>query len=112
MYPDSNRHKYNVHSWRKRCSTEYGRSAGESQADGYIRHAGNLKQYHLRSIKEREQMFRVACIDMAIDGLDKKDAELKVAQKEATKVQQLEKAIAMLAKQQGLDPAMLNLPDS
>ena len=111
-YPDSTRYKYNVHSWRKRCSTEYGRTAGEAQADGYIRHAGNLKQYHLRSIEEREQMFRESCIDLAIDELDKKEAELKIAKKEASRVEILEKKLEILAKQTGVNPDLLNLPDS
>ena len=97
-YPDSDRHKYNVHSWRKRCCTEYGRKNGEAHADGYIRHAGNLKQYHLRSLEEREQQFRAACVDLALDGLAKKDAQLKLKDEENNKLKESELLNAGYAK--------------
>ena len=52
-YEDTGRRKYNLHSWRKRCSTEYARSNNESMADGYLRHSKYLAQYHLKSKEER-----------------------------------------------------------
>jgi len=98
-YSDSDRYRYNVHSWRKRCCTEYGRINGEAQADGYIRHAGNLKQYHMRSLEEREQQFRVACVDLALDGLAKKDAELKISAIENSELKQTQAALIEIQKE-------------
>jgi hypothetical protein len=49
VYEETNRNKYNLHSWRKRCATEYGRANGESLADGYLRHSKYLAQYHLKT---------------------------------------------------------------
>jgi len=74
VYEDSKRRKYNLHSWRKRCSTEYARSNSESMADGYLRHSKYLAQYHLKTREERIEAFRKAEIDLAIDEIDKEKA--------------------------------------
>jgi hypothetical protein len=74
IYEDTGRRKYNLHSWRKRCATEYARSNNESMADGYLRHSKYLAQYHLKSKEERIEAFRRAEIDLAIDEIDKEKA--------------------------------------
>ena len=82
-YDDSGRHKFNLHSWRKRCATEYARKNGESLAHGYIRHRKHLAMYIVKTKEERVSYFQKAIIDLAIDeiektkhALDKKDRQI------------------------------------
>lgn len=94
-YSDTGRHKYNLHSWRKRCATEYARKNGESLAHGYIRHRKHLAMYIVKTKEERTSYFKRAMIDLAIDEieksrhmLDRKDKEImdiKKAQKESAR---------------------------
>lgn len=72
---DTGRRNYNLHSWRKRCGTEYARKNNESMSDGYLRHSKYLAQYHIKTKEERIEAFRRAEIDLAIDETEK----LKVA---------------------------------
>ena len=71
VYEDTSRRKYNLHSWRKRCGTEYARNNNESMSDGYLRHSKYLAQYHLKTKDERIEAFRRAEIDLAIDETEK-----------------------------------------
>jgi len=79
--PETGRHKFNLHSWRKRCATEYAKKNGEAMAHGYIRHTKYLPQYTLKTKDEKIQAFRRAEDDLAIDQVKK----TKAAMKEATK---------------------------
>jgi len=89
VYEDTGRSKYNLHSWRKRCGTEYGRSNSESMADGYLRHSKYLAQYHLKTKEERIDAFKKAEIDLAIDGVEKIKLE---NQKKSVKITELEES--------------------
>ena len=80
IYEDTGRHKYNTHSWRKRCRTEYKRNNGEDLAHGYLRHTKYLAQYMHYTIQERIEAFRKAEIDLAIDGIEK--ATVKISSKD------------------------------
>ena len=71
IYEDTGRRKFNMHSWRKRCSTEYARSNSESISDGYLRHSKYLAQYHLTTKQERVEAFRRAEIDLEIEETEK-----------------------------------------
>jgi hypothetical protein len=93
---DVGRYEYNVHSWRARCATEYARTQGISDADGYIRHAGSMKQYFKKTPEERVQAFKEASIDLAIYQVDKKEAENKLKDVELSKMAELEKIIREL----------------
>lgn len=92
---DNGRYFYNIHSWRARCSTEYARTQGIPDADGYLRHARGLTTYYKKSKEERENAFFSACPDMAIYQVDKVVAESKlkdieIAKKDEQAVQILE----------------------
>ncbi len=87
VYEDTGRRKYNLHSWRKRCGTEYGRTNTESMADGYLRHSKYLAQYHLKTKDERIEAFRMAIIDLAIDEVEKTKLE---NQKKSKRISELE----------------------
>ena len=89
IYEDTGRRKYNLHSWRKRCGTEYARQNNESMADGYLRHTKYLAQYHLNTKEERIEAFRRDEIDLAIDEASKQ--ELKIKNLEHDKLELLEK---------------------
>lgn len=82
IYEDSGRRKYNLHSWRKRCGTEYSRSNNESMADGYLRHTKYLAQYHIKTKEERIEAFRKAEIDLAIDESEKQGAKIRKLENE------------------------------
>lgn len=79
--PDNGRHKFNLHSWRKRCSTEYARKNGVELAHGYIRHTKYLGMYILKTKDEKIGFFRAAEDDLAVNQINK----TKKAMKEATK---------------------------
>jgi integrase len=70
-YEDTDRHKFNLHSWRKRCATEYARKNGEALAHGYIRHRKYLGMYIVKSKEEKASYFQRAVIDLAIDEIEK-----------------------------------------
>ena len=70
-YKESGRHKYNLHSWRKRCATEYARKNGEALAHGYIRHRKYLQMYFVKSKEEKIEYFKRAIEDLAIDEIEK-----------------------------------------
>jgi hypothetical protein len=74
-YPNTGRHKFNLHSWRKRCATEYARKNGEALAHGYIRHRKHLAMYIVKTKEERISYFQNAIIDLAIDQIDKEKAK-------------------------------------
>jgi len=93
IYEDSGRRKYNLHSWRKRCGTEYSRSNSESLADGYLRHQKYLAQYHLVKKEERIQAFRRAEIDLAIDEVEKIKIENSELEEKNQRIKKLEKKI-------------------
>jgi len=94
--PENNRYFYNVHSWRARCSTEYARTQGIPDADGYIRHARGLTTYYTKSKEERENAFFEACSDLAIYQVDKVMAESKLKDVEISKMDNQEKRIREL----------------
>ena len=81
-YDDSGRHKFNLHSWRKRCATEYARNNGEALAHGYIRHRKHLAMYIVKTKEERESYFQKAVIDLAIDPTEKQKIEIQSLEKE------------------------------
>jgi integrase len=94
-YEASGRHKFNLHSWRKRCATEYARKNGEALAHGYIRHRKHLAMYIVKSKEERIEYFKKAMIDLALDEIektkymisekDKQIVDMKKGQKEAAR---------------------------
>lgn len=94
--PDNNRYFYNVHSWRARNGTEYARTHGIPDADGYLRHARGLTTYYKKTKEEREQQFKRACLDLAIYQVDKKEAELKLKDREISENEILKKRIAII----------------
>lgn len=99
IYEDTGRRKYNLHSWRKRCGTEYGRNNSESMADGYLRHTKYLAQYHLKTKEERIEAFRRAEIDLAIDDSQKMKIKNEQLKKEKTELEQKSSRIDILEKQ-------------
>lgn len=108
VYEDTQRHKYNTHSWRKRCGTEYKRNNGEDLAHGYLRHTKYLAQYMHYSQEERVQSFRKAEIDLAIDGIEK--ASVKLTQKER-QIEGLEKEKKEMSREDLLDFIMELSPE-
>ena len=91
IYEDTGRRKYNLHSWRKRCSTEYARANNESMADGYLRHSKYLAQYHQKTKEERVEAFRKAEMDLAIDETEKKNAKIKELESDKTQLIEMTK---------------------
>ncbi len=89
IYEDTGRRKYNLHSWRKRCSTEYARANNESMADGYLRHSKYLAQYHQKTKEERVEAFRKAEMDLAIDETEKKNAKIKELESDKTELEKI-----------------------
>ena len=87
IYEDTGRKKFNLHSWRKRCATEYARANNESMADGYLRHSKYLAQYHLKSKEERIEAFRRAEIDLAIDEIDKEKTRTPTEKQKRTRLE-------------------------
>jgi len=87
VYEDTGRRKFNLHSWRKRCATEYARANNESMADGYLRHSKYLAQYHLKSKEERVEAFRRAEIDLAIDEIDKEKTRTAEEKEKRTRLE-------------------------
>ena len=69
--PDTGRFKFNLHSWRKRCATEYARKNNEALAHGYIRHTKYLAMYIVKTKDEKIAYFRLAEDDLAIDNIKK-----------------------------------------
>jgi len=95
IYEDTGRSKYNLHSWRKRCATEYGRKNSESLTDGYLRHSKYLAQYHQKTKEERIEAFKRAEVDLAIDETEKlkvKNRELEDEKSELEALQEKFKA--------------------
>lgn len=103
IYEDTGRRKFNMHSWRKRCSTEYARSNSESMSDGYLRHSKYLAQYHLISKEERVEAFRRAEVDLEIEETEK----LKLKNKSLKEFQNSE-----ITRLQNSNTAILNLVES
>lgn len=81
-YEESGRHKFNLHSWRKRCATEYARKNGEALAHGYIRHRKHLAMYIVKSKEERISCFEKAMMDLAIDEIEKYQCDIDKKNKE------------------------------
>ncbi|MCE9653062.1 MAG: hypothetical protein K8Q89_08435 [Nitrosarchaeum sp.] len=92
-YSDTGRHKYNLHSWRKRCATEYARKNGESLAHGYIRHRKHLAMYIVKTKEERASYFQKAIIDLTFNDSERKQILLDKALEEKS---ELEKRIPKL----------------
>ena len=90
IYDDTGRSKYNLHSWRKRCATEYGRNNSESLTDGYLRHSKYLAQYHQKTKEERIEAFKRAEIDLAIDEIEKLKVKNSELQDEKSELQALQ----------------------
>jgi len=95
-YEDTGRRKYNLHSWRKRCGTEYARSNNESMSDGYLRHSKYLAQYHLNSKDERIEAFRRAEIDLEIDESQKLKVKNQRLEKEKLELEEKTQRIEKL----------------
>lgn len=91
--PDNNRFFFNTHSWRSRCSTEYARTQGIPNADGYIRHARGLTTYYKKTKEEREKAFFEACPDLAIYQVDKEVAKNKLQKIELSLMQNLQQQL-------------------
>ena len=81
-YEASGRHKFNLHSWRKRCATEYARKNGEALAHGYIRHRKYLGMYIVKSKEERIDYFKKAMMDLVIDPTEKQKLEIQSLEKD------------------------------
>ena len=96
VYEDTGRSKYNLHSWRKRCGTEYARKNNESLADGYLRHTKYLAQYHLKTKEERIEAFRRAEFDLAIDESEKHKVKIKALENEKDELLKLKTENSML----------------
>lgn len=86
-YSDTGRHKYNLHSWRKRCATEYARKNGEALAHGYIRHRKHLAMYIVKSKEERTSYFQKAIIDLTFNDSERKQILLDKALEEKSELQ-------------------------
>jgi len=89
-YADSGQCMYNLHSIRKRCTTQYGKKHGEAMGHSYGRHKKYLGQYNAKSEEERRQMFLEAQIFMSWDELEKEKAKskaLEIEQSEFVKLQ-------------------------
>jgi hypothetical protein len=86
-YSDTGRHKYNLHSWRKRCATEYARKNGEALAHGYIRHRKHLAMYIVKTKEERVSYFQKSIIDLAINDSERKQILLDKALEEKSELQ-------------------------
>lgn len=99
-YEDTGRRKYNLHSWRKRCGTEYARSNNESMSDGYLRHSKYLAQYHLNTKEERVEAFRRAEIDLEIDESQKLRVKNQRLEKEKHELEEKNEKIQSLEKNQ------------
>ena len=93
-YDESGRHKYNLHSWRKRCATEYARKNGEALAHGYIRHRKHLAMYIIKTKEERISYFQKAVIDLAIDEIEKSRNALERKDKEILDIKKSQKEYA------------------
>jgi len=93
-FEDTGRHKFNLHSWRKRCATEYARSNGESLAHGYIRHRKYLEMYIVKSKEERISYFQKAVIDLAIDEIEKAKQEINSKDQELIDIKKAQKKSA------------------
>ena len=93
-YEESGRHKFNLHSWRKRCATEYARKNGESLAHGYIRHRKHLAMYIVKSKEERISYFERAMIDLAIDEIEKTQSIIDNKDKEIFEMKKMQKETA------------------
>jgi hypothetical protein len=87
-YEDSGRSKYNMHSWRKRCGTEYARNNNESLSHGYLRHSKYLAQYLIKTKEERIEAFRRAEVDLAVDEANKQKIRIKRLESEKSELQQ------------------------
>lgn len=94
IYEDSGRHKFNMHSWRKRCATEYARKNGEALAHGYIRHRKHLAMYIVKTKEERISYFQNAVIDLAIDEIEKARHEIDSKDKEILDIKKSQKESA------------------
>jgi len=86
-YETSGRHKFNLHSWRKRCATEYARKNGEALAHGYIRHRKHLAMYIVKSKEERIDYFKKAMMDLVIDPTEKQKLEIQSLEKDKFKLE-------------------------
>ena len=86
-YEASGRHKFNLHSWRKRCATEYARKNGEALAHGYIRHRKYLGMYIVKSKEERIDYFKKAMMDLVIDPTEKQKLEIQSLEKDKFKLE-------------------------
>lgn len=86
-YSDTGRHKYNLHSWRKRCATEYARKNGEALAHGYIRHRKHLAMYIVKTKEERTSYFQRAISDLSISDSERKQILLDKALEEKYELQ-------------------------
>jgi len=69
-YPDSDYFKFNMHSWRKRSTREYGKANGTELAHAYARHSRYLGMYDTLSKDDRDKLFLKAQLYMAIDEID------------------------------------------
>ena len=93
-YENSGRHKFNLHSWRKRCATEYARSNGEELSHGYIRHRKHLAMYIIKTKEERIFYFKRAVMDLAIDEIEKSEIALDKKDKELLDMRKASKEVA------------------
>jgi len=93
-YSNTGRHKYNLHSWRKRCATEYARKNGEALAHGYIRHRKYLAMYIVKTKEERASYFKKAIIDLAIDEVEKTKYMISEKDKEISNMKKAQKKSA------------------
>lgn len=74
-YPENGRYKINLHSWRKKCGTDYAEANHEDMAHGYLRHKRYLSMYTLKKEPQRIEAFQKAAPILALD----KDEQTKVA---------------------------------
>jgi integrase len=81
-YSHNNRYKFNIHSWRAFCATQYAKNTSEEAAHGYIRHKKYLQQYIRKTDSEKIQLFERASFDLTLDESARKQVELDIIRRE------------------------------
>lgn len=81
-YAHNNRYKYNLHSWRAFCATQFSKNTSEELAHGYIRHKKYLAQYIRKTDEEKRELFKKASVNLTLDESERKQMELDKALKE------------------------------
>ncbi len=98
-YPENNRFKINLHSWRKKCGTDYANVNGEDLSHKYLRHARYLSMYTLKTEDERIEAFQKAAPLLALDEDEKLKVKLIAKDLENDKLKETQAALMELEKE-------------